>query len=334
MMYEYLQSIHFAYAWVLVLIIPWLLALGWLFWRGKRMQASLPVTTIRGMRRLTNWKSRSRFVPTVLLGLAGICLLIAMARPQQRYTRQQTDGEGIDIMLCLDISGSMNHEDLKPNRLEAAKQVAIDFVGRRPGDRIGVVIFASESFTQCPLTTDQSMLRSTIQQIRNGWMVDGTAIGDGLATSVDRLRGSKASSRIVILLTDGENNGGLISPVDAQAIAQAFGIKVYTIGVGTDGWLPVTVQTPTGPQQKNQRVFIDEALLTQIAEQTGGKYFRAKDNTGLDQIYREIDQLERSKVSVTQYQRTQERYQPWVIAALALVLLGFLLQHTFFRSFP
>lgn len=334
MMYDYLQSIHFAYPWVLVFILPWIAVLTWLFWRSKSLQGSLPVTSIRGMRQLRNWKSRLRVIPTILFGLAGFCMIVAGARPQERYTRQQTDGEGIDIMLCLDISGSMNHEDLKPNRLEAAKQVAVDFVAKRPADRIGIVVFASESFTQCPLTTDQTMLRNTIEQIRNGWMVDGTAIGDGLATSVDRLRGSEASSKIVILLTDGENNGGLISPVDAQAIAQAFGIKVYTIGVGTDGWLPVTVQTPVGPQIQNQRVFIDEDLLTQIAEQTGGKYFRAKNNAGLERIYQEIDQLEKSKVAITQYQRTNERFQPWVMAALFFMVLGFVLQHTIFRSFP
>lgn len=334
MMYDYLQSVHFAYPWVFVLLLPWVMGLWWLLARSTRLQASLPVTTVRGMRQLRNWRSRLRIIPVILFGIAGIGMIVALARPQERYTRQQTNGEGIDIMLCLDISGSMNHEDLKPNRLEAAKQVAVDFVGRRPADRIGIVVFASESFTQCPLTTDQTMLRNTIQQIRNGWMVDGTAIGDGLATSVDRLRTSEASSKIVILLTDGENNGGLISPVDAQAIAQAFGIKVYTIGVGTDGWLPVTVQTPAGLQTQNQRVFIDEALLTQIATQTGGKYFRAKDNAGLEQIYQEIDRLEKSKVTVTQYQRTQERFHPWIIGSLIFLLVGFVLQHTIFRSFP
>ena len=240
----------------------------------------------------------------------------------------------MDIILCIDVSGSMTAQDLTPNRLEAAKKVAIDFVNKRITDRIGVVIFSGESFTQCPLTTDHGVLISAIENIRNGLLEDGTAIGSGLGTSVDRLRTSKSKSKVVILLTDGENNGGLIDPETAKEIAKAFQVKVYTIGVGTDGYAPQPVNTPMGVVMQNGKVSIDEKLLKSIALQTGGKYFRAKDNEGLTGIYDEINNLEKSKVEITSRTRYTEKFFPFVIAALLLLFLELFLKFTAFKKFP
>lgn len=261
-------------------------------------------------------------------------LITALANPQTKNEEKNTEGEGIDIVLCIDVSGSMTAQDLTPNRLEAAKNVAIDFVNRRPTDRIGIVIFSGESFTQCPLTTDKNVLVSAIQNIRSGLLEDGTAIGSGLSTSVDRLRSSKTTSKIVVLLTDGENNGGLIDPKTAKEIAKAFGIKVYTIGVGTDGLAPQPVQTPLGVQMQSVKVSIDEKLLKQIAGETGGKYFRAKDNMGLAGIYETIDELEKSKVEITTTTKFTNKFLPFAIGAAFFLLLEILLRYLVFRKFP
>jgi Ca-activated chloride channel family protein len=228
----------------------------------------------------------------------------------------------------------MTAQDLLPNRLEAAKAVAADFVSRRSTDRIGIVIFAGESFTQCPITTDHSVLLTAIENIHNGLLEDGTAIGSGLGTSVDRIRNSKSKSKVVILLTDGENNGGLIDPKTAKEIAKAFGIKVYTIGVGTDGYAPQPFNTPLGVQMQNVKVTIDEKLMREIATETGGKYFRAMDNEGLKSIYNEIDRLEKSKVEVSTLTRSTEKFFPFVMAALALIILEIVFRFTIFRKFP
>jgi Ca-activated chloride channel family protein len=228
----------------------------------------------------------------------------------------------------------MTAQDFQPNRLEAAKAVAEDFVNRRTADRIGVVIFAGESFTQCPITTDHRVLLSAIENIHNGLLIDGTAIGSGLGTGVDRLRDSKSKSKIIILLTDGENNGGLIDPKTAKEIAKTFGIKVYTIGVGTDGYAQQPVNTAMGVQMQSTKVEIDEKLLQEIASETGGKYFRAKDNDGLAKIYTEIDNLEKSKVEISTLTRYTEKFFPFVMAALALLLLEVIFRYTLFRKFP
>jgi len=267
-----------------------------------------------------------------LLALA--CIIVALAQPQTSNDEQQTEGEGIDIILCIDVSGSMTAQDFTPNRLEAAKKVASDFVDRRVADRIGIVIFSGESFTQCPLTTDHDVLKLQIDQIRNGLLEDGTAIGSGLATSVDRLRNSKAKSKIIILLTDGVNNGGLIDPSTAKEIAKAYKIKVYTIGVGTEGVAPTPVSTPMGIVMQNEKVAIDEKLLQNISAETGGTYFRAKDNASLENIYTEIDKLEKSKVQITTFHRYTEKFYPFVFAAMALLLLEVLLKFTVFKKFP
>jgi len=261
-------------------------------------------------------------------------IIVALARPQTKNEERQVEGEGVDIILCIDVSGSMTAQDFTPNRMEAAKAVAERFVEKRLTDRIGIVIFSGESFTQCPLTTDKAVLKSAIENIRNGLLEDGTAIGDGLSTGIDRLRSSKSKSKVIILLTDGENNGGLIGPDNAKEIAKAFGIKVYTIGVGTEGYAPFPIKTELGVVIQQQKVTIDEKLLKQIAGETGGKYFRAKDNAGLESIYKEIDNLEKSRVQVSTITRYTEKFFPYVMIALGFLLLELVLRFTVFRKFP
>lgn len=263
------------------------------------------------------------------------CIIVALARPQTRNDEEMVSGEGIDIVLCIDVSGSMLAQDFTPNRMEAAKEVAANFIANRPTDRIGIVIFSGESFTLCPLTTDQTMLQSQVSGIQSGLLEDGTAIGSGLATSVDRLRASQSKSKIAILLTDGENNGGQIPPVTAKELAKATGVRVYTIGVGTEGYAQVPMQTIGGTVvMQREKVNIDEKLLTQIATETGGKYFRAKDNESLKNIYDEIDKLEKTKIEVTALKRYSEKFFPLAIAAVILLLLELILRFTLFRKFP
>jgi Ca-activated chloride channel homolog len=305
------------------------------YWRNNNLNlASIKVPSIKNFSGLASFRTSIRHLPFVLRLLALAALIIAMARPQIKNDEQQAEGEGVDIVLCLDVSGSMTAQDFTPNRMEAAKKVASDFLDRRLTDRIAIVIFSGESFTQCPLTTDRAVLKSAVQSIRNGLLEDGTAIGDGLSTSVDRLRSSKTKSKVIILLTDGENNGGLIGPDNAKEIAKAFGIKVYTIGVGTEGYAPFPIKTPMGVIMQQQKVTIDEKLLTSIASETGGKYFRAKDNAGLENIYTEINELEKSKVEISTLTRYTEKFFPFVIAALVLLLLEVILRFTLLRKFP
>jgi Ca-activated chloride channel family protein len=236
--------------------------------------------------------------------------------------------------LCLDISGSMLAQDFTPNRMEAAKNVASDFIDNRPADRIGLVIFSGESFTMCPLTSDRNVLKSQLYNVHSGLLEDGTAIGSGLATGVDRLRSSPSKSKVIILLTDGENNGGLIDPNTAKEIAKAVGVRVYTIGVGTEGYAPMPIQTSAGIVMQKEKVSIDEKLLTQIANETGGKYFRATDNQSLKNIYTDIDKLEKSKVEITALKRYSEEFFPFALAAAVCLLLELILGFTVFRKFP
>jgi Ca-activated chloride channel homolog len=305
------------------------------YWRNNNLNlASIKVPSIKNFSGLASFRTSIRHLPFLLRLLALSALIIAMARPQTKSDEQQAEGEGVDIVLCIDVSGSMTAQDFTPNRMEAAKKVAADFIDRRLTDRIAIVIFSGESFTQCPLTTDRAVLKSAVESIRNGLLEDGTAIGDGLSTSVDRLRNSKTKSKVIILLTDGENNGGLIGPDNAKEIAKAFGIKVYTIGVGTDGNAPFPIKTPMGVIMQQQKVTIDEKLLTAIASETGGKYFRAKDNAGLENIYQEINELEKSKVEISTLTRYTEKFFPFVMAALALLLLEVVLRFTVLKKFP
>ena len=334
MIFEYFNDISFGQPlfFLLFAIIPFLIF--WKFRKGKKQAAALHISSIKGLADSRSWKNIFQQSPFIFRILALSCMILALARPQSKFDETQTEGEGIDIILCIDVSGSMTAQDFSPNRMEAAKKVAENFVDNRPSDRIGVVIFAGESFTQCPLTTDHYVLKTQIQQIRNGLLEDGTAIGSGLATSVDRLRNSKSKSKVVILLTDGVNNGGLIDPSTAKEIAKTFKIKVYTIGVGTDGYAPTPVSTPLGIVMQNEKVAIDEKLLRNIAVETGGKYFRATDNSSLENIYREINQLEKSKVEITTFHRFTEKYYPLIFAAMVLLLIEIILRSTLFKKFP
>ncbi len=334
MIFDYFNNVTFGQPlfFLLFAIIP--LLIYWKFIKGKTQSAAIGVSTTKGLANVKSWKNSFQNFPFILRLLALACIIVALARPQNKYEEQQSEGEGIDIILAIDVSGSMTSQDFQPNRMEAAKKVAEDFVNNRPNDRIGIVIFSGESFTQCPLTTDHYVLINQIEQIRNGLLEDGTAIGSGLATSVDRLRNSKAKSKVIILLTDGINNGGLIDPATALEIAKTFKVKVYTIGVGTDGYAPTPISTPMGVVMQNEKVAIDEKLLKQIADETGGKYYRATDNKSLQSIYSSIDQLEKSKVEITTFHRYTEKFYPLVIAAMALLLLEALLKYTVFKKFP
>lgn len=334
MFFDYLNNISFAAPqfFLLGLLVPIMIV--WYVKRNAGSQAGIKVSSAKSFAGLSSWKTMLRHLP-FLLRLSSIAFIIAaLARPQTKTDEQQAEGDGLDIVLCIDVSGSMTAQDFIPNRMEAAKKVAQDFIDSRLTDRIAIVIFSGESFTQCPLTTDRAVLKSAVENIRNGLLEDGTAIGDGLATSVDRLRSSKSKSKVVVLLTDGENNGGLIGPTNAKEIAKAFHVKVYTVGVGTEGYAPFPVRTEMGVVMQQQKVTIDEKLLKEIAVETGGKYFRAKDNASLASIYKEIDGLEKSKVEISTLTRYTEKFFPFVLAALGLLLLEFLFRFTLLKKFP
>ncbi len=334
MLYNWYQNIEFAYPWLLLLLLVIPLALFWYFREAARRQSAVMVSSLKQFPADRSAKVVFRHLPFFLRVLAFVFIIVALARPQTRNDEELVSGEGVDIVLCLDVSGSMLAQDFSPNRLEAAKEVAANFVDNRPTDRIGLVIFSGESFTQCPVTTDKDVLKAQIYNVQQGLLEDGTAIGSGLATSVDRLRSSTSKSKVIILLTDGENNGGLIDPSTAKEIAKSLRVKVYTIGVGTEGFAPVPVQTPEGIVMQKEQVNIDEKLLTQIAGETGGKYFRAKDNESLKNIYAEIDKLEKSKIEVSSLHRYTEKFIPLALAAVALLTLEMLLRFTVFRKFP
>ena len=334
MLYNWFQHIEFAwpYSFGLFVLLP--LLAWWYMSQYKKQQGSLLVSSIAGYRKVGSWRSNFRHSLFVLRLLGISCLIMALARPQTRFNEELKSGEGIDIILCMDVSGSMMAQDLLPDRLEAAKQVAAEFVSQRITDRIGVVIFSGESFTLVPLTTDKAVLQSQINNIQRGLLEDGTAIGDGLGISVARLKNSSAKTRIIILLTDGEDQGGRISPVEAKLMAKSYGIRVYTIGVGTDGFAPVPVIIAGRNTTQMQKVNIDEKLLRAIASETGGLYFRARDTQSLKGIYKEIDNLERSKIEITALKRYTEKFYPFALAAAFFLLLEIVLRYTVFRKFP
>jgi len=259
------------------------------------------------------------WLPEALFLLGAAAAVVALARPAVHDEQREMTSEGIDILLALDVSGSMRAMDLEPDRLEAARRVALDFIDGRPNDRVGLVVFAGEAYTQCPLTLDHGVLESLLRQVDSGTMADGTAVGAALATGLNRLRGSDAKSKVLILLTDGESNRGL-DPRTALELAVELGVRVYTIGVGSDGTAPMPVRTPFGVQTRRVEVRIDEALLREIAEATGGRYFRARDLAELAAVYERIDELETSPVTVTEYRLTEERWFPWLLAGVALLL--------------
>lgn len=334
MLYDWYQHIYFAQPafFGLFALIP--LLIWWEVTRADKAKATVMVSTIHAFRGTRSWKNFLRPLLFIFRALTLCCLIIALARPQTRNDEQIVNGEGIDIVLCLDISGSMLAQDFTPNRMDAAKNVAAEFIDNRPTDRVGLVIFSGEAFTMCPLTTDRNVLKSQLFQVHSGLLEDGTAIGSGLATGVDRLRSSPSKSKVIILLTDGENNGGLIDPNTAKEIAKSVGVRVYTIGMGTEGYAPVPVQTPTGVVMSKEKVNIDEKLLTQIATETGGKYYRAKDNESLHNIYSEIDQLEKSKIEVSSIRRYTEQFFPFALASAIFLFLELLLRWTVLRKFP
>ena len=335
MIYDWFKNIDFAHPqfFGLLLILPIIIL--WYLTANNKQQGTMIVSSIRPFGRVDSWKTFFRHAPFILRVLGITSLIIALARPQTRNDEQIVAGQGIDIILCMDVSGSMLAQDFLPNRLEAMKQVAVDFVDKRPTDRIGLVVFAGESFTVCPITTDRAMLKSHIVNAQSSFLADGTAIGDGLSTSVERLRGSKAKSKVIILLTDGENQGGLIDPLTAKEIAKSDGVKVYTVGMGTEGYASAPMQSETGQVTiQKQKVNIDEPLLRQIAGETGGLYFRARDNSSLQKIYSEIDKLEKTKVDISVLKRYTEQFLPFAIAAACLILLELILRYTIFKKFP
>jgi Ca-activated chloride channel family protein len=317
----------------LLILVPGLIL--WYWKRQRRQLVELQVSSVRVFHALPRtWRQRLTHLLVVLRILALMMLIVALARPQSTTKGENVSTEGIDIILATDISGSMLAEDFRPNRIEAAKKVATDFLEARPNDRVGLVIFAGESFTQCPLTLDHAVVVNLLKEVKSGMIEDGTAIGMGLATAVSRLKESKAKSRVIILLTDGVNNRGFIDPLTAAGIAQSFGIRVYTIGVGTIGVAPYPVQTPFGTQYQDMKVEIDETLLQKIADQTGGKYFRATDNRTLKDIYSEIDRMEKTKIEVTQFRHHKEEFYSAAMFAGFFLLLELFLSQTVFRKMP
>ncbi len=335
-MIYYLKSLTFAqpYWFLLLALIPVFVFL-YIMKRNKQ-QASLRLSNTSWLNLSPSKSIRQQllFVPFTLRMLAFAFLVVVMARPQSSLQRKKVNVEGIDIIMALDVSGSMRAMDLKPNRLEAAKKVAQTFIDSRQNDRIGLVIFSGEAFTQCPLTTDHKVLKDLFKPIRSGMIEDGTAIGDGLATAINRIKDSEAISRVIILLTDGVQNRGSIDPVSAAEIAKTFGIRVYTIGVGTKGEAPMPVQTAFGEQIVRVPVKIDEDILKKVAIATDGKYFRATSNKSLKKIYEEIDQLEKSKIDVDIFQNKYEEFLPFALIALGLFLLEILLRLSIFRTKP
>ena len=337
MVYDWIKNIDFAYPenFLLFGLVPFLI--WWYIKKYNNYQPAIKVSAARSFN-VSTAKNYFRHLPFILRLLAVTALVIALARPQKRNDQQQTLGEGIDIILCMDVSGSMGSRDILPSRMEVAKEVAQEFVLSRPVDRIGLVIFSGESFTQVPITTDKNTLLSQIQSLESRrYLKDGTVIGEGLATAVDRLSKSDAKSRVIILLTDGKEDPPdtrLIDPLTALEIAKSKGVKVYSIGMGA---VPSNIVEITGHNsvKKNPAMdFIDENLLRRIAEETGGRYFRAKDKEGLQNIYKQIDQLEKSKVEITSYKRHEELFLPLAIAALSFLFLEIVLRFTIFKRFP
>jgi len=334
MIREYLQQIVFDWPWVLPLlfIVP--------FWvvitlrRQRKNAVHLQYASTKQVVRQKTLRIRLRYLPIALRALAIAALIVAMAKPAHYETLEMTEGEGIDIVLCMDVSGSMLARDFTPDRLQAALQVARNFVQRRKGDRIGLVIFSGQSLSLCPLTSDEDAVLAQLNTIEYGQLSDGTSIGTGLASAVDRLRTVKTPGKVVVLMTDGEDTGGFFDPGTAKQLAITYGIKVYTIGVGSKGTAPMPYQTPGGMVLQEEKVNIDEELLTDIASSTGGKYFRATNTKVLDSVYMAIDQLEKSKVETRIFTKRTDDFFPWVIAAMILIVLEVLLSTNSFRKLP
>lgn len=318
---------------LLLLLAP---MIAWYIWKKSNLNASVRLSTVKGFAKAPKtYKYYLRHFPFAfkMLGLA--LLIIALARPQSTNSWNKTSSQGIDIVIALDISGSMLAEDFNPNRLEAAKADAIKFISGRPNDRIGLVVFAGESFTQCPLTTDHAVLINLINDVKSGMIEDGTAIGVGLANAVSRLKESKAKSKVIILMTDGVNNQGEVAPLTAAEIAQALGVRTYTIGIGTMGKAPYPFTDMFGRKNYQQvDVEIDEDVLTKIAHLTDGEYFRATSNKRLEDIYKNIDKLEKSKIEVKEYSKKNEEYLFFVLFGAMFLIAEILLKNTILKSIP
>lgn len=323
---------HPSYLWLFLLFVPTIV---WYILKHKKAEATLQVSSTYAFDRIGNsYKKYLRHLLFVLRLVTIGCLIIVLARPQSSNNWSKQSTEGIDIILTLDISTSMWARDFAPNRIEAAKNVAAQFISGRTTDNIGLVIFAGESFTLCPMTTDRTVLLNMLREVHCGMIEDRTAIGDGLATAVSRIKDGSAKSKTIILLTDGTNNAGDISPETAAQIAQTFGIRVYTIGVGTRGEAPYPHQTPYGIEYRPVKVEIDEASLQAIANTTGGKYFRATDKNVLKDVFTEIDKLEKTKLVVKEFSTKEELYLSWGITALLSLLAEILLRRTLLRNIP
>lgn len=317
-----------------LLVIPSLLVLHYIYLelseRHPHLRVSSAVPWMTGGRSFMNVL---RHIPFLLRTFALVMIVVAIARPRSSEEMERVDTEGIDIILAMDVSTSMLARDLTPDRINASKDIAIEFISQRPSDRMGIVVFAGESFTQCPLTTDRATLINLMKDVQTDLIEDGTAIGNGLATAVARMKDSDAKSRVVILLTDGVNNRGEISPQMAAEIAKTYGVRVYTIGVGKEGMAPYPVMTPWGVEIQNVKVEIDEELLAQIAESTGGKYFRATDNTKLSEIYSEINKMEKVRTTVDTFPVYKELFGRYALLALLAILLELMLNWFVIRRF-
>lgn len=329
------MNITFAHPWLLLLLLLMPLLIVWYVFRYRKQHSALQFSNI-GLFEDVEKSFRQKIYPLLyVLRLVALgAIIVALARPQSMLSRQQMKVDGIDIAMAIDVSGSMRAEDFKPNRLEAAKKVASKFIDGRQNDRIGLVVFAGEAFTQTPLTIDHQVLQRQLASIRNGDIKDGTALGDGLATAINRIKDSKAASKVIILLTDGVNNQGSVDPQSAAEIAAMYGIRLYTIGVGTQGMAPYPFKDPLGiTHYQNIPVEIDEQLLQNMAESTNdGHYYRATSSKSLSQIFEQIDQMEKTKIDVTQYSQTKDEYLPWLILALGALLLELILKLFYFKN--
>ncbi|TWV15080.1 VWA domain-containing protein [Bacteroidaceae bacterium HV4-6-C5C] len=320
------------YLFLLLLLIPYIV---WYIMKRKKNEATLQISDARVYAHTPkSFRNYLLHAPFALRIIALVLIIIILARPQTTNSWQNSEIEGIDIMLAVDVSTSMLAEDLKPNRLEAAKDVAAEFINGRPNDNIGITLFAGESFTQCPLTVDHAVLLNMVKNVRCGLVEDGTAIGMGIANAVSRLKDSKAKSKVIILLTDGTNNKGDISPLTGAEIAKSFGIRIYTIGVGTNGTAPYPYPVAGTVQYINMPVEIDENTLTQIAGTTDGNYFRATSTSKLKEVYHEIDKLEKTKLNVKEYSKRKEEYQWFAVMAFLCILLEVLLRNTVLKKIP
>ncbi len=322
----------FKYPGFLLLFLIYLPLIGWYIWKHKNANPYLEISTTKAFDKMgTSWKVVANHAMYALRMLAIGALIVALARPQSTSSFSSTTVEGTDICLALDVSSSMMASDLQPTRFQAAKKVASGFINGRESDNMALVIFASESLSLLPLTNDRTTLLQTLENVRMGQLADGTAIGDGLASAINRVSSGKAKSKSIILLTDGSNNAGDVAPSTAAQIAKNKGIKVYTIGVGTNG--VVMVQDPFGFPTRIETK-IDESSLKEIASATGGKYFRATDNNTLEKVFREIEKLEKTRMDATRYSRTSENFMPWVTLALILFAFELLLRYTLLRRIP